>query len=284
VRPGGRGESLIALGTPEGHVLFGLDLAPGRPGPGGFSVAGQTVDWSPFRFRAAARLARHAERAFPPGGVLPLLLEPRTEEVAIDLTLAPTTPAVDFCRGLPEDALQALRPLGAHHLEQSGAWHGTVSIGGRPFSVAGTGSRDHSWGLRDWDAADHWRLFTVRFGDGLAVHALAVSVEGRLVEGGFLWRDGRAERITRVAFVGERGAGGLRTFELSLATAAGPPLRLHGTVLRRITVPVDVERRPLRHLQGLPYRLVLHEHFARYEAAGRVGHGIAELTERPGAG
>ena len=284
VRPGGRGESLVALGTPEGHVLFGLDLAPGRPGPGGFSVAGQTVDWSPFRFRAAARLARHAERAFPPGGVLPLLLEPRTEEVAIDLTLAPTTPAVDFCRGLPEDALQALRPLGAHHLEQSGAWHGTVSIGGRPFSVAGTGSRDHSWGLRDWDAADHWRLFTVRFGDGLAVHALAVSVEGRLVEGGFLWRDGRAERITRVAFVGERGAGGLRTFELSLATAAGPPLRLHGTVLRRITVPVDVERRPLRHLQGLPYRLVLHEHFARYEAAGRVGHGIAELTERPGAG
>ncbi len=280
LRPGGRGESLIALGTPEGGVLFGLDLARAQTDGEGFAVAGLRVNWSPFRFCAATRLALHEAAAFP-AGPLPLLLRPRTIEVAVDLTLEPATPAVDFCQGLSAETLGALAPLGAHHVEQSGVWRGAVTLDGRRIAVAGSGSRDHSWGRRSWAAADHWRLFTVSFGEDLAVHALAVSASGRLVEGGFVWREGRAERITRVQYVTEGKGAALRVLELRLTTAAGPPLRLRGRVLRTITVPVDVERRPARHLLGRPYRLVLHESFTRYETADRVGHGMAEFTERP---
>jgi rifampicin phosphotransferase len=280
VRPGGRGESLLAIGDRASDVLFGLDRAPAQADAGGFAVAGQRVTWHPFRFRAKTRLARHEAAGFP-GPALRLLLEPRTVDIEIDLSLEPTTPAVDYCRGLPVDTLLALAPLGAHHLEQSGVWRGVVVIDGRRLAVAGTGSRDHSWGRRSWEAADHWRLFSVGFGHDLAVHALAVSTRGRLVEGGFVWRYGRAERITRVQYVTEREGPAVRAFDLRVTTAAGPALRLRGTVVRTITVPVDVERRPGRHLLGRPYRLVLHENFTRYEAAGRVGHGMAELTERP---
>jgi rifampicin phosphotransferase len=279
-RPGGRGESLIALGTPEGQVLFGLDRARAEPSGGGLAVAGQEVLFGPFRFRATTRLSPHEPSSFPPG-LLPLVLSPRTVDLSVDLTLEATTPLVDFCRGLPAETLAALGPLGAHHLEESGRWRGELRIDGRRIVFDGTGSRDHSWGQRSWDAADHWRLFTVRFGDDLAVHALAVSVRGRLIEGGFLWRGGRAERITRVQYVTDGGASALRSFELRVTTAAGVPLRLTGRVMRSITVPVDVEPRPGRHLRGRPYRLLLHENFTRYEALGRIGHGMAELTERP---
>ena len=157
-----------------------------------------------------------------------------------------------------------------------------MDVDGQAFPVSGTGSRDHSWGLRDWEAADYWRLFTVRLGDDLAVHALSVSVRGRLVEGGFVWRDGRAERVTRVRCAAERQDGAL-----ALVRAGG----LHrvrrrrcawrGTVGRTLTVPVELERRPWRHLAGRPYRLLLHENFTRYEGEGRTGHGMAEITERP---
>ncbi len=289
-RPGGRGESLIALATPEGQVLFGLDFPglnrarlDGAGAGGGLEVAGQEVLFGPFRFRATTRLSPHERASFPPG-ILPLVLSPRSVELSLDLTLEATTPLVDFCRGLPAETLAALRPLGAHHLEESGRWRGEVRIDGRRIAFDGTGSRDHSWGQRSWDAADHWRLFTVRFGDDLAVHALAVSVRGRLVEGGFVWRGGRAERITRVQYVTDGGASGLRSFELRVTTADGAPLRLTGRVTRRVTVPVDVERRPGRHLLGRPYRLLLHENFTQYEALGRMGNGIAELTERPRPG
>jgi hypothetical protein len=250
-------------------------------------VRGFDVEWHPFRLRLRTRLAAHEPRAFPPTP-LPLLACPRTVEVALDLVFEPATPAIDFCRGLPEDVLAALAPLGAHHVEQSGTWRGTLVVDGVRREVRGTGSRDHSWGRRSWDAADHWWLFTTRLrprdgGDETAVHALAVSVRGRRIEGGFVSRRGHAERITRVAFAPEGDdAAGLRAFELRVTTDGGEGLRLRGTVERTLTVPVDVERRLLRHLAGRPYALLLHENFTRYESGSLEGRGMAELTARPG--
>jgi hypothetical protein len=277
---------LVALQLREGPLLFGLELAPART-EAGFAVGGISVDFHPFRIRMSGRLAPHEPRDFPPPP-LTLLLAPRTAEVALDLTFEPASPAIDFCRGLPEAVLAALAPLGAHHVEQSGTWRGHLEIDGVRHDVRGTGSRDHSWGRRTWDAADHWRLFTARLapvggGEGeIAVHALAVSVRGRRVEGGFLARAGRAERLTRVLFVPEEEDGAVRSLELRVTTDRGETLRLRGTVERTLSVPVDVERRLLRHAAGRPYRLLLHENFTRYESPGYAGYGIAEFTARPG--
>ena len=279
VRARGAGESLLALGLPDGRVLFGLDRGPAQTEPD-LAVGGGAAGWRPVRLRAASRLSAHEGADFPPGP-LPLLLAPRTVPVRVDLDFVPATPAVDLCAGLGPDVLASLRPLGAHHVEQSGAWRGTVVVDGKLFEVSGTGSRDHSWGLRDWEAADYWRLFTARLGDDVALHALTVSVRGRLVEGGFVWRGGRAERILRVRCAAERQRGVLRAFALEVATAAGPPLRLRGRVWRTVTVPVQLERRAWRHLGGQPWRLVLHENFTVYEGEGRQGHGMAEMTQRP---
>ena len=278
-RPGGAGESLLAVGLPDGRVLFGLDRGAARTAEG-LAVGGAAAAWTPVALRASTRLSPHEGGAFPPTPV-PLLLAPRTVAVDLGLAFLPKSPAVDLCAGLPDDLLASLRPLGAHHVEQSGTWHGTVLVDGQAFRVSGTGSRDHSWGLRDWDAADYWRLFTVSLGDDLAVHALSVSVRGRLVEGGFVWRGGRAERVSRVRFAPERRGDALQSFELEVSTVLGPPLRLFGTVWRAVTVPVQVERRPWRHLTGRPYRLLLQESFTRYEGEGRTGHGMAEITRRP---
>jgi hypothetical protein len=43
---------------------------------------------------------------------------------------------------------------------------------------------------------------------------------------------------------------------------------------------VQLERRPLRHLLGRPYGLVLHEHYTLWETEGRRGHGMAEYAGR----
>src|SRR5262249_18183570 len=279
VRAGGRGEALLALSLADGRLLFGLDLARLERNPRGVKVRGTAIGWQPVTLRFDGRLSVHESGAFPPA-LLPLALAPRVEPARLELELLPESPAVDFCARLSAEDREQLAPLGRHHVEQSGRWRGTLELSGRRIALDGTGSRDHSWGLRRWEAADHWRLFTVRFGPDLAVHALTVSVNGHLVEGGFVFRDGRAERITRIEHAGRRHAGRLAGLALEIATAAGPPLQLQGEVWRTITVPVDIQR-SWRAFGPQPYRLLLHENFTRYTALGRRGYGMAEVTERP---
>jgi pyruvate,water dikinase len=280
VRRHGRAEALVAIALPDGRVLFGLDLRRARVEREGFAVGDTRFDWMPTTLRVDGRLSLHDQSAFPPGP-LPLLLEPRTVPVTIDLAFSPTTPAVDLCGALSAEARRAVLPLGRCHVEQSGRWIGIVRVDEKECSFDGTGSRDHSWGLRDWTALDYSRLFTVRFGDDVAVHALTMSARGRPVEGGFLWREGRLETITRIECASEREAGRVRSFELQVSVASGSRYGLLGSVERTLTIPVQVERRLSRHLAGRCYSLLLHESFTRYEMEGRVGHGMAEFSERP---
>jgi hypothetical protein len=264
---------------PEGGLLFTLELAEGRREGGGLTVGGIAAGWQPARLHALTRLAEHDADAFPPGP-LQVLLAPRTVEVRIDLAFRATTPAVDLCASVDPETRRRLEPLGSRHVEQSGRAEGEVVIAGRRFPFAGTGSRDHSFGHRDWDAADHWGLFTMRLGDDVALHALAVCVRGRMVEGGFLWREGRLERVTRIEHVWETEGDRPRAVTIEVSTETGPPLHVRGTMLSTVSVPVQPERRWWRHLSGRPWRLVLDESFTRYEGAGRTGFGIAERARR----
>jgi phosphohistidine swiveling domain-containing protein len=279
VRSGQRGEAVLVVSLPDGRVLSGLDLAAPRTAARGLSVGASSIGWSPARLAFDGRLAAFEASSFPPGPI-PLFAAPRTVAVSLDLEFVPTTPAFDLALGLAPEVKAALRPLGSHHVEQSGRWRGELRVDGRRFSFDGAGGRDHSWGLRDWEAADHWRLFTLSLAPDLAVHALVVSVRGRLVEGGFLWRDGRALGITRVRYATERRGDKLAAFSLEVSATEGSPLVLHGRVLETLRIPVQLARSPLRHLQGRPYRMILQENFTRYEALGQVGHGMAEFTQR----
>jgi len=278
-RPGGEGEALLAIGLPRARVLFALERGRLATGPTSVTVGDFEVGWNPVRLRFDGRLSSHESAGFPPGPI-PLVAAPRTAVARFEIQLAPTTPAVDFTQGLADSERARLSPVGSHHVEQSGRWRGRLEIDDEVWRLDGTGSRDHSWGRRDWDAAEWWRLFTARFGDDLAVHALAVSVHGHVVEGGFVWRGGRAEPVRRVAWTARRAGGALRSLDLELATPSGV-VRMAGEVERTVTVPVQLARGLGRHLAGRPWRLLLHENFTRYSCEGRTGYGMAELTERP---
>jgi pyruvate,water dikinase len=280
VRHGGRGEAVLTLLTPDGRLLFGLDLEPARCAADRVCVGGLEAWWSPTRLRFRGRLASAQPAAFPPGP-LALLLAPRVHEVDLDLSFQPTTPAVDLVAGIGPELRRALVPLGRHHVEQSGLFRGRLIVDGRALALAASGSRDHSWGPRDWSAADHWRLFIGRLGDGLAFHALSVSCRGRRVAGGFVWDGRRARALQRVEHAVELQEGCVTGFDLELVARDGGRFLLRGDVERRVTIPVQAERRPLALLARGPYALLLHEHFTRYRAGGRTGHGMAELTERP---
>ena len=74
---------------------------------------------------------------------------------------------MDFTPGLTAAERARLSPVGAHHIEQSGRWRGGLEIDGDVCRIDGTGSRDHSWGRRDWDAGE--LLTLAAYGDRKSV-------------------------------------------------------------------------------------------------------------------
>ena len=280
VRPGGLGEAVVTLLLPDGRVLFAFEIEPARVAPTDFGVGGMHVDFAPQELVFRGRLAAWENATFPPGPV-PLLLAPRLHEVELDVAFEAATPAIDLTLALGPEARRVLEPLGRHHVEQSGLFRGHVALDGRRIPLEATGSRDHTWGRREWSAADHWRLFIVRFGNDLALHALSVSCRGRRAAGGFLWDGKQALALTRVEHTVEGDASALRGFDLEVQTRGGRRVLLRGDVLSRITIPVQAETRPLSLLARGPYALRLHENFTRYRLGEREGFGVAELTERP---
>ena len=51
--------------------------------------------------------------------------------------------------------------VAGRHYEQPGSLVGTWSSTARGSAVAGHGMRDHSWGVRDWQAVPYWRWFGI---------------------------------------------------------------------------------------------------------------------------
>src|SRR5262245_6830886 len=81
------------------------------------------------------------------------------------------------------------------HLEQHGHAVGRVVVDGVEWPIDGYGLRDHSWGPRYWQAPDHYRWLTMNFGPDAGIAAArTVQRDGRVVEGGYLYRRGEENR------------------------------------------------------------------------------------------
>ena len=77
-----------------------------------------------------------------------------------------------------------------NRIEQTGRVTGSMTIDGRTISVDTIGWRDHSWGTRDWEAAQHWKWLHAQAGADLAVHFFDIYALGRRELRGYVLRDG----------------------------------------------------------------------------------------------
>lgn len=74
-------------------------------------------------------------------------------------------------------------------LEQSGTYRGTVNFNGRTIHVDTSGHHDHSWGVRDWQAIQHYKWFEATT-DSAAVHVLDISGLGQNTTMGYVYKEG----------------------------------------------------------------------------------------------
>lgn len=87
--------------------------------------------------------------------------------------------------------------LAADRIEQTGRLRGTLHLDGRAIEVDAFCARDHSWGTRDWKAAQHWKWLHAA-ADDRAVHFWLISARGRTDLRGYVARDGLAAEVVDV--------------------------------------------------------------------------------------
>ncbi|HPC27174.1 MAG TPA: hypothetical protein PKX17_00450 [Candidatus Methanomethylicus sp.] len=164
---------------------------------------------------------------------------------------------------------QISQSVASEHLEQFGKVTGALSIGGSEYLVKGMGERDHSWGVRDWNAPKMWVWLTCQFSEEYALNVTKLVVPEGEVDAGFIHLKGRnvplvkAEIQTEFAEVGPP-----KSLRMVLTDKEGVSHKVTAVAVRQAALPFQSDDG--RRLS------VLYEPLARYEYNGMVGYGVAE--------
>lgn len=86
------------------------------------------------------------------------------------------------------------------HIDEVGTVKGTLQLDGETFEIDGRGSKDHSWGVRDWGKPKGWRWIDMLFEDGPELTVWRATFDGHnWLDDGAIYVDSDAEKITSFA-------------------------------------------------------------------------------------
>jgi len=159
--------------------------------------------------------------------------------------------------------------VASEHLEQYGKVEGHMELNGKRFDINGLGERDHSWGVRDWNAPKMWIWLTAEFSEGIALNVTKLSVEQGVVDAGFFHIDGSYHPIIGADIDTVYGKNGEPlSFVMELKDKKGIVRTVDAEIIRNVMLPFTSDDGNKES--------VMHETLAQYEFEGMKGFGIAE--------
>ncbi len=208
-----------------------------------------------------------------------------TQRVEVDLEVEGMAPCFDFKdsdpRALAEmlvaartrlSDLRKVSKVSSEHYEQAMRVSGSIRIGNREITIAGSGHRDHSWGVRDWAAPRLWTWLTCQFGEELAFNLSRVAIASVDIFNGFITREGANYPVRRVELKTDFEEDGVtqRSLAFHLEDTGGKVFEVTGNVL--CVIPL--------HLEAGDRHTLVNEALTEYRWGDRSGYGIAEYLHQ----
>ncbi|MDD1776045.1 MAG: hypothetical protein LUP94_01665 [Candidatus Methanomethylicus sp.] len=198
---------------------------------------------------------------------------PKLEDVAFSVDYQALNPMFNYRECVSGEKEMISSSIASEHLEQYGRLKGQLKIGKTPYAIDGMGERDHSWGVRDWNAAKMWMWINCQFSENLAFNVTKLTVEGGDVDAGYIFMGGRNIPILSVdALTDYDSNGGPAKLSMEMTDKEGKKHRVEAVVLRTATLPF-----PSRDGKNLS---ILYEPLAKYTMDGQTGYGVAEYLIR----
>jgi hypothetical protein len=198
---------------------------------------------------------------------------PEPIEVSFQLGFEARNEMFDYRECVDAVGEQISQQVASEHLEQFGKVSGSMMIGGKQFDISGLGERDHSWGVRDWNAPKMWIWLTAQFSEKVALNVTKLFVEQGEVSAGYFHINGRNLPLVKADVRTVLDPDGTpRSLAMSLVDKYGGKHKVTAEVLRMVAMPF-----PGRDGKTMS---VMHETLAEYTFNGRKGYGIAEYLVR----
>lgn len=159
--------------------------------------------------------------------------------------------------------------VASEHLEQFGRATGSMILGDSVFEISALGERDHSWGVRDWNAPKMWIWLTCQFSEEHALNVTKLVMGDEEVDAGFVHINGRNVRLISAKIETKYSEDGSpASLKMLLKDGEGRLHDISATVEKMATLPFRSEDG--KHLS------LLYEPLARYEQGKEAGYGVAE--------
>jgi hypothetical protein len=131
-----------------------------------------------------------------------------------------------YCAWIPPFAFAGglASRVATEHDEQPGSVSGLLEVGDQRIPFVGAGMRDHSWGVRDWQAVPYWRWMCSLVDPDTFVLLYTVGVAGGGESaGGCVMLEGAISAVQSASVQGDQ-----RGFVADVADGAGRAIRLEG--------------------------------------------------------
>ena len=199
---------------------------------------------------------------------------PLMAEVFFDLDFVGLHEIFNYRRCVTDEFKERISQVAAsEHLEQFGRITGSLAINGTKYELDALGERDHSWGVRDWNAPKMWVWLTGEFSEKEAFNVTKLYVEQGIVDAGFFHESGKTSALDIVDIdITYDASGTPASFTLALEDTEGESRAVDARVMRHVALPFTSP-------DGTQ-KSVMYETLAEYTYNGKKGYGIAEFLLR----
>lgn len=207
-------------------------------------------------------------------GELPKLhKDSEKEPVTFSLDFDTLNNAYDYRESVSGDKEKIAQAVASEHVEQFGKVLGKLNIGTRVYDINAMGERDHSWGVRDWNAPRMWVWITCQFDEGYAFNLTKLFMDKGEVDAGFIHIDGKNVPIMRADIVTEYNRDNSpNTVYMALHDKEGDVHGVKAVVKHKTVMPfASRDGKVISHM---------HECLAKFTLDDDVGYGIVEYLIR----
>lgn len=197
----------------------------------------------------------------------------RSEQVSFSVDYESINEVFDYGECVSGTKEEISEKVATEHLEQFGKATGRLTVGSKEYPLDGLGERDHSWGVRDWNAPKMWIWLTCQFSEKSAFNVTKLVMDVGEVDAGFVHLDGKNVPLIKADIETSWDAEGApKGLDMKLKDKEGNTHEVRAGVIREAVVPFASRN-------GKSFSL-MHETLARYKMGSKVGYGIAEYLIR----